>query len=93
MGISYEANPKYVKAALKSMGMEECKPLSTPGAQADDKVKTDETANATLYRRVTAILNYLSQDRPDISFAVMKLTTRMANPTADGMAPLKRVLR
>ena len=33
-----------------------------------------------MFRAVAARLNYLSQDRPDITFATMKLCSKMSRP-------------
>ena len=49
---------------------------------------------ATRYRSVVASLNYLSQwTRPDIAFAVSKLSKFMSNPGPKHFKLLKRVLR
>ena len=57
----------------------------------------DETTlvgrRATLYRRAAASLNYLSQDRLDIGFAVKEIARKMAYPTERDETMIKRILR
>ena len=48
---------------------------------------------ATRFRAVTARLNYLAHDRPDIRFAVSGCCTAMAQPTTIDQERLKRVIR
>ena len=46
-----------------------------------------------MFRAVVARLNYLSQDRPDITFATMKLCSKMSRPDAQDLKNMKRVGR
>ena len=46
-----------------------------------------------MFRAVAARLNYLSQDRPDITFATMKLCSKMSRPDAQDLKNMKRVGR
>ena len=46
-----------------------------------------------MLRAVAAGLNYLSQDRPDITFATMKLCSKMSQPDAHDLKNMKRVGR
>ena len=68
------------------MGMEQCKAVVSPGNVGDERRSVDEDEeaetekHATMYRSVTAKLNYLAQDRPDIVFAVNRLTMAMPKP-------------
>ena len=48
---------------------------------------------ATKFRAITARLNYLAQDRPDIQYAVKEVARRMANPRRGDWLALKRVGR
>ena len=83
--------------------MQDCNPEVTPIAAntvftKDDCPKTEQEKvllkeEATRYRSVVASLNYLSQwTRPDIAFAVSKLSKFMSNPGPKHLL-LKRVLR
>ena len=49
--------------------------------------------SATRYRRAAARVNYLAQDRPDLSFAAKEVSRGMANPDQLDERRLKRVLR
>ena len=46
-----------------------------------------------IYVSITARLNYLSQDRPDIQYAVKELTRRSSSPSESDWVRLKRVGR
>ena len=46
-----------------------------------------------MFRAVAARLHYLSQDRPDITFATMKLCSKMSRPDAQDLKNMKRVGR
>ena len=60
------------------------------GAPPDQEL---DPAMATRYRAVTARLNYLAHDRPDVRFAVSSICCAMASPTVRDLERLKRVLR
>ena len=45
----------------------------------------------TMFRAVAARLNYLSQDWPDITFATMKLSSKMSRPDTQDLKNMKRV--
>ena len=62
----------------------------------DDAVSEGEMLDAndaTLFRAVTARLNYLAHDRPDIRYATMAVSASMASPSAKDMERLKRIGR
>ena len=46
-----------------------------------------------MFRAVAARLNYLSKDRPDITFATMTMCTKMSRPDAQDLKNMKRVRR
>ena len=85
--------------------MENCKPLSTPGVKPtcplplhgeDEDVSEAEplpSAIQTVFRGGAARCNYLSSDRPDISFATKELCRSMSAPREEDMGSLKRVCR
>ena len=50
-------------------------------------------AGAAQYRRWVAVLNYLAQDRLDLSYAVKEAARSMATPHTDDGVRLKRILR
>ena len=95
-GISYEANPKYAQEYLESLDLGECKSVSTPGAPDADADRAHEKVpakEAFLYRRLAAQMNYLQQDRADLSFAAMRMAQSMANPAESDGGKVKRVAR
>ncbi len=62
------------------------------------QVDTDEDVplerhEATKYRALSARLNYLAQDRPDLLYAVKEVARRMAGPTKGDWTLMKRVGR
>ena len=52
-----------------------------------------DAASTSLFRAASARANYLSLDRPDISFAAKELCRRMASPCEDDLSALRRVAR
>ena len=52
-----------------------------------------EPADAKRFRGSVARLNYLAQDRPDLSLASCVLSTKMGNPMVGDEVGMKRVLR
>ena len=52
-----------------------------------------EPAEATMFRALSARANYLSQDRPDISFAAKELCREFAIPNKNSFLKLKRLVR
>ena len=50
-----------------------------------------EGGNATTYRAIAAICNYLRIDRPDLQFAVKELCRELSKPTEQSWSKLKRV--
>ena len=71
---------------IKALGLEGASPAPTPGvaAQGETRVEDNEDSihpelgheETTMFRAVAARLNYLSQDRPKITFATMKLCSK-----------------
>ena len=85
--------------------MSECNPVPTPyvkpvatrgsspcvagGAEA----KAMSPADATLYRRAAARINYVALDRPDLSFASRVASSCMSNPKEGDDVIIKRIIR
>ena len=92
-----------MKEVIRALGLEGASPAPTPGVAAkgetrvfDNKDSTDpelEREETTMFRAVAARLNYLSQDRPNITFATMKLCSKMSRPDAQDLKNMKRVGR
>lgn len=91
----------YVTKALEKFGLEQCKPTSTPGASSEedqtDSVapsEMDEPADLKLYQEKVGTLLYAAiSTRPDIAYAVNRLTQRMQAPTARYVKACDRVFR
>ena len=73
---------------IRALGLEGASPAPTPGLAAKGETRVTTTTAApepelgheetTMFRAVAARLNNLSQDRPDIKFATMKLCSKMS---------------
>ena len=84
---------------MEKFGLEKANGVSTPGTKddaEDDEEDGEERlppSQATLYRALTARANYLSMDRPEISYAVKELSRGMTAPTLSDWSRLKRLGR
>ena len=97
-GILYEADPRHVEILIKELGLTNAKSVCTPGTKEEGRTKEDhQTAlrdeEASLYRGMTARLNYFAADRPDIAFSVKELARTMSAPTKGCWERLKRLTR
>ena len=97
-GIEYEADDKHVNNILRELGMLECSSAITPGVKEDDEFeKTPDSqlncAEKTQMRKVIALANYLSQDRPSLGFAVKEMARTMACPNGTTSKQVKRLAR
>ena len=76
--------------------MQECRGTTTPGvkevSKEDHSGELGEAQRGKL-RRLIALLNFVSQDRPDISFAAKELCREFAVPNKTSFAKLKRLVR
>nr|XP_016459742.1 PREDICTED: uncharacterized mitochondrial protein AtMg00810-like [Nicotiana tabacum] len=86
---------KYVKDLLQDVNMAECKGAPTPMTSTCtfETSREDSKVDGTLYRRVIGKLHYLSFTRPDIAFAVSKLSQFMHQPGVSHWKTVKRLLR
>ena len=108
-GISYEADQRHAEIVIRELGLENSKPVTTPGSRDDaakmgnlkieGSIDTDIGGKelvgkeATMFRALVARLNYLAQDRPDLQFAVKEVARRMAVPKEGDWQALKRIGR
>lgn len=92
----------YVTKALEKFGLDQSKPTRTPGpcSSHDDQVLDQAVASheklvdLKLFQEKVGTLLYAAiSTRPDIGFAVNKLTQRMQSPTVDDMKTCDRVFR
>jgi hypothetical protein len=84
-----------VTRLIEDYSMSDCKPLSTPAAEALPRStdETHETMRDKPYRALVGSLLYLLFTRPDIAFAVNQLTRHLNNPSPAHWQAAKRVLR
>jgi hypothetical protein len=89
----------YVSTALEKYGLKECRTAPTPaapnhGAHEDDRDGGGKPADVKLYQEKVGTLLYASiSTRPDISYAVQKLTQQMQAPKLRHMTACDRVFR
>ncbi|XP_072060326.1 uncharacterized mitochondrial protein AtMg00810-like [Arachis hypogaea] len=86
---------KYVLDLLKETGFEGCKPVTTP---MDYVAKLSNgigelLTDSSQYRRIIGRLLYLSNTRPDISYAIEKLSQFLDCATNEHLKAVHRVVR
>lgn len=94
-GISV-SQAKYAKDVLHRFSMLGAKPCNTPIALNSFKDVGDvpcSSADSMAYRAIVGALQYLTFTRPDITFAVSKLSQFMHTPFVCHLSAAKRVLR
>ncbi|KAH9714923.1 hypothetical protein KPL71_020828 [Citrus sinensis] len=90
---------KYIKDLLSKASMQDCKGSETPlstGFKLERAVRGhlgQEFEDATLYRSIVGGLQYLILTRPDIAYAVHKLSQYLSAPTLQHWLACKKVLR
>jgi hypothetical protein len=96
-GVQMEGDPKHAEILLEEWGMKQCTVVDTPvtkdGADkigVGDELPEDEAKRA---RRAIARINYMAQDRPDLSVAARLLSQHMAVPREGVVPGIKRVIR
>merc|ERR1712127_289104 len=81
----------------RAVGGKARKVAATPGIKREEEdinMRTPMSGEgATEYRGLVALLNYVSQDRPDTAFASKEAAKTMSAPAQEDMAQLKRVAR
>lgn len=86
---------KYTKDLLTQHNMQNAKAVSTPMVSSLKLTINSGTSlsDGTKYRKLVGSLQYLPFTRPDIAYAVNKLSQFMHRPTEDHWQAVKRVLR
>ena len=87
---------KYFTKLLDRYGMSECKPKYSPCDPNMNKIcaESADPVNPRLYREIVGGLIYaMIATRPDLCFAVTKLSQYMSNPSKNHMFMAKHVLR
>ncbi|KAJ0787642.1 putative RNA-directed DNA polymerase [Helianthus annuus] len=86
---------RYLCDLLQRTGLAECRPLSTPvssGRQLS-RHSGDPLSDPTLYRSTVGALQYLVLTRPEIAYAVSKVSQFLQTPTDRHWVAVKRILR
>ena len=88
---------------IRALGLEGASPAPTPGVAAKGQTRVEDNDDSidpelgheetTMFRAVAARLNYLSQDGPGITFAAMKLCSKMSRPDTQDLQNMKSVGR
>ena len=95
--ITLKSKDAYADNMLTMMGMESCKPTSTPMVRKEPAANGDEEMlegkQAETYRSVMGILVYFMRHRFDLQYAAKSLAMASSSPTKGHMRRLKRVLR
>ena len=76
--------------------MSTCKPAAAPGADTLRNAQEAQPLSAedhSRYRRAVGQLSWLSNVRPDIMFAVKKLSRGLSAPTSERECKVKHLLR
>jgi hypothetical protein len=88
---------KYAQDILGQVHMENCKPVSTPLCVSDKLSKHNGVPlcenDVFAYCSTVGALQYLTLNRPDLSFAINKACTFLAKPTHIHWEAVKRILR
>ncbi|KAK6158635.1 hypothetical protein DH2020_005949 [Rehmannia glutinosa] len=86
---------KYISDLLQKTGMADCKPSHSPYCSGLKLSlhDSDDFDSPTLYRSTIGALQYLTMTRPDISYAVNKLSQFSHSPSVHHWKACKRVLR
>ena len=86
---------RYILDILKRTNMQDAKPVSSPMASSTSLIAYEGPSfpDHTLYRNTVGALQYLSFTRPDIAFAINKLSQFMHAPTLLHWQAVKRLLR
>ncbi|XP_074362603.1 uncharacterized protein LOC141702915 [Apium graveolens] len=86
---------KYIKDLLHDTNMHESNGVTTPMSSSIKLIITphEPPLDITKYRKILGKLQYLSFTRPDLSFAVSKLSQFMHHPQKAHWQAIKRVLR
>lgn len=91
-----KADNKHAQVLFDELGIKEnSNGVTIPTCESDEKAMEEvlDQREASRYRSLAARANYLGLDRPDLQFATKRICQEMANPTASGMARLKRIAR
>jgi hypothetical protein len=87
----------YLTKALEHFAMQDCKPVQVPLAPGKILEKSTSTSPPDATRKYQSIIGTLmyamTGTRPDLAFAVSKLSQFASNPNTEHWTSLKRILR
>lgn len=91
----YLSQAKYASDLLSRAGITDCKTELTPLEVNSKLTPLDDTPleDATLYRQLVGSLVYLTVTRPDIAYAVHKVSQFMAAPRSSHFSAVLRIIR
>ena len=97
-GLEWRGDPKQVRAYIAKAGLADSKGVDSPGVRRDKseveaRAEPMEEKAATEHRSLVALGNYVAQDRPDIGFATLDLSTTMSKPMKGDEVGAKRLGR
>ena len=98
-GCTWQADPRHRKLVIEHFGFNErTKALTTTGNKSTSKEEEQDEIlltklEATQFRAVTARLNSLALDCPNIQFATKEISREMSSPTTKSHEKLKRLAR
>ena len=106
-GLEWEGDARHVTSYLDKLKLEfsDTGPLTscmravkTPGVKRTDQDVQEirvpmNKVQAKAYRGLAALANFMSQDRPDLSFAAKEISKTMSDPAYSDIVPLKRLGR
>ena len=99
-GLEWKADPKqivaFISRAWLANGKLPAKGVDMPGVRHDTEPEDQEDMDepsATAHRGLVALANYIAQDRPDVGFAALSLSTTMAKPKVGDQLGTKRLVR
>ena len=95
-GLEYEADQRHAEIVIRDMGLKaDSKGVGTPGLPdlAVLAMQVPAGCDETKYRAMAARVNYLSQDRPDIQYAVKEVCRKMSQPDKEDWAKIKMLAR
>ena len=99
-GITMEGDRKHAEILVKEWGLENSKPVSSPGIPEEKFNQEDVDQNTEMnksesmaYRRGAARINYMAMDRCDLSFVAKDLARSMAKPMIGDNVRMKRAIR
>jgi hypothetical protein len=103
LGITVERHPDgmflhrrtYTLDIIKRAAMADCKPCTTP-VDLQAKLAVDSgppVQDASQFRSIAGVLQYLTFTRPDIAYAVQQICLHMHDPREPHLMAMKRILR